>query len=83
MHQCAEKEGRCIICEGPLPFEFTMAFQPIVDLATARVTTHEALVRGPAGESAYSILSQVTPDLLYRFDQACRIKQSNSPASWA
>ncbi|MBZ0331755.1 EAL domain-containing protein [Halomonas sp. ANAO-440] len=74
MHQCAEKDGRCVICDGPLPFEFTMAFQPIVDLASARVTTHEALVRGPAGESAYSILSQVTPELLYRFDQACRVR---------
>ncbi|RCV90879.1 EAL domain-containing protein [Billgrantia montanilacus] len=74
MHQCAEKEGRCTICEGPLPFAFTMAFQPIVDLETSRVTTHEALVRGPGGESAYSILSQVTPDLLYRFDQACRVR---------
>ncbi|MCE8034483.1 MAG: EAL domain-containing protein [Halomonas sp.] len=74
MHRCAEKEGHCERCEGPLPFAFTMAFQPIVDLAEARVTTYEALVRGPAGESAGSILAQVTPRLLYRFDQACRIR---------
>ncbi|HSP31154.1 MAG TPA: EAL domain-containing protein [Halomonas sp.] len=32
------------------------------------------MVRGPRGESAFSILEQVTDDLLYRFDQACRIK---------
>jgi EAL domain-containing protein (putative c-di-GMP-specific phosphodiesterase class I) len=51
-----------------------MAFQPIIDLAQARVTTYEALVRGPGGESAWSILSQVTDDLLYRFDQACRVR---------
>ena len=31
-------------------------------------------MRGPRGESAFSILEQVTDDLLYRFDQACRIK---------
>ncbi|UYG02048.1 EAL domain-containing protein [Halomonas sp. LR3S48] len=74
MHRCAEKEGHCERCEGPLPFAFTMAFQPIVDLASARITAYEALVRGPGGESAGSILAQVTPRLLYRFDQACRIR---------
>ncbi len=57
-----------------MPFDFTMAFQPIVDLAEARVTTYEALVRGPNGESAWSVLSQVTGELLYRFDQACRVR---------
>jgi len=57
-----------------LPFDFTMAFQPIIDLASARTTTFEALVRGPAGESAWSVLSQVTDRLMYRFDQACRVK---------
>lgn len=46
-----------------------MAFQPIIDLASARTTTFEALVRGPNGESAWSILSQVTDDVLYSFDQ--------------
>ncbi|MGM0784222.1 MAG: EAL domain-containing protein [Pseudomonadota bacterium] len=75
MRRClSSTEDGCPRCEQPLPFEFTMAFQPIVDLAQARVTTHEALVRGPNGESAFSILSQVTPKLLYRFDQACRIR---------
>ncbi|MBA2778890.1 EAL domain-containing protein [Billgrantia kenyensis] len=74
MQRCAEKAGKCERCEGSLPFDFTMAFQPIVDLSTASITAHEALVRGPNGESAASILSQVTPRLLYRFDQACRIR---------
>jgi EAL domain-containing protein (putative c-di-GMP-specific phosphodiesterase class I) len=74
MQRCAEKAGNCERCEGELPFDFTMAFQPIVDLSTASITAHEALVRGPNGESAASILSQVTPRLLYRFDQACRIR---------
>ncbi|WP_444677866.1 EAL domain-containing protein [Halomonas sp. E19] len=74
MRQCAEKEGKCVRCEGELPFDFTMAFQPIVDLASAQVIAYEALVRGPHNESAYHILSQVTPALLYRFDQACRVR---------
>ncbi|WP_163559521.1 EAL domain-containing protein [Halomonas sp. NO4] len=74
MSRCLDRDDHCPRCEASLPFDFTMAFQPIVDVAKARVTTHEALVRGPKGESAYSILSRVTPKLLYRFDQACRIR---------
>ncbi|ARS54389.1 EAL domain-containing protein [Kushneria konosiri] len=51
-----------------------MAFQPIVDLENGSVFAHEALVRGVNGESAWSILSQVTPKDLYAFDQACRVR---------
>ncbi|SDN89164.1 EAL domain, c-di-GMP-specific phosphodiesterase class I (or its enzymatically inactive variant) [Halomonas shengliensis] len=74
MNQCVRGPRGCGRCDAPLPFDFTMAFQPIVDLAQARVTTFEALVRGPGGESAWSVISQVTDDLLYRFDQACRVR---------
>ena len=68
-----------LTCQGcrdgePLPFAFTMAFQPIVDLEQGRVWGYEALVRGPDGESAASILAQVTNETLYKFDQACRVK---------
>jgi EAL domain-containing protein (putative c-di-GMP-specific phosphodiesterase class I) len=51
-----------------------MAFQPIVDVTQRQVVYYEALVRGINGESAFSILSQVTDELMYRFDQACRVK---------
>lgn len=74
MGNCARVNGSCKRCEGKLPFEFTMAFQPIVDISLARVVTHEALVRGINGESAWSVISQVTDDLMYMFDQACRVK---------
>lgn len=74
MSQCARVNDSCKRCEGELPFEFTMAFQPIVDLSLAKIVTYEALVRGVQGESAWSVISQVTDDLLYRFDQACRVK---------
>lgn len=74
MSQCARVNDHCKRCEGTLPFEFTMAFQPIVDVYLARIVTYEALVRGPNGESAYSVIAKVTDDLLYRFDQACRVK---------
>jgi EAL domain-containing protein (putative c-di-GMP-specific phosphodiesterase class I) len=65
----------CVGCRDDvaLPFEFKMAFQPIVDVSNHRVWGYEALVRGVNGESAYSILNQVSDDLRYRFDQAARV----------
>ncbi|MDR9438111.1 MAG: EAL domain-containing protein [Halomonas sp.] len=74
MGRCARRNGHCSRCERALPFDFTMAFQPIVDLQQRRVHAYEALVRGPEGESARQVLDQVTEELLYRFDQACRVK---------
>ncbi|MEH6772597.1 MAG: EAL domain-containing protein [Cereibacter changlensis] len=53
---------------------FTMAFQPIVDVASGRVFAHEALVRGMGGNSAASVLAQMTDDNRYAFDQQCRVK---------
>ncbi|CAH2606287.1 EAL domain-containing protein (plasmid) [Rhodovastum atsumiense] len=64
--------GRCR--DEVLLFPFTMAFQPIVDLAEMRIDGHEALVRGPSGESAGSILAQIDDGNRYAFDQACRVK---------
>jgi EAL domain-containing protein (putative c-di-GMP-specific phosphodiesterase class I) len=52
---------------------FTMAFQPIVH-ANGFVWGYEALVRGPTGEGAATVLSQVTDENRYRFDQDCRVK---------
>lgn len=74
MSQCARVNGSCKRCEGELPFEFTMAFQPIVDLSLARIVTYEALARGMQGESAASMIAKVTDGLHYHFDQACRVK---------
>jgi len=74
MTHCARVDGHCGRCDQPLPFDFTMAFQPIVDVDERRVVAHEALVRGTGGESAWHVLQRVDDDLLYRFDQACRVK---------
>lgn len=65
----------CVGCRDDvaLPFEFKMAFQPIVDLKANRVWGYEALVRGVNGESAHAILSQITDEIRYRFDQAARV----------
>ncbi len=60
--------------EQPLDFDFCFAYQPIVDLQARTTFAHEALVRGPNGESAYSVLSKVNDDNRYTFDQACRVK---------
>jgi len=55
------------------PVPFTMAFQPIVDIQEKRIYGYEALVRGLDGQSAQSVLSQVTPENRYAFDQSCRV----------
>lgn len=53
---------------------FSMAFQPIVDVSSGKIFAHEALVRGPNGEGAYTILSAVDETNRYAFDQQCRVK---------
>ncbi len=67
-------EVGCGFCYVPLNFEFSFAFQPIVNMPDRSIFGYEALVRGPNGESAYSVLSQVNDDNRYAFDQACRVK---------
>ena len=66
----------CTACKGGIeePFAFTMAFQPIVDVLAEKIYAYESLVRGVHGESAGAILSQVTEDNRYAFDQSCRVK---------
>jgi EAL domain-containing protein (putative c-di-GMP-specific phosphodiesterase class I) len=53
---------------------FSMAFQPIVDVASGAVFAYEALVRGPAGEGAQTVLSAINDGNRYAFDQNCRVK---------
>lgn len=66
----------CSACRDgvAVPFDFTMAFHPIVDVSTQRVWAYEALVRGPEGQGAGWVLDQVTAENRYAFDQACRVK---------
>ena len=67
--------GCCACRDGKgLNFPISMAFQPIVDLQRRQIFAHEALVRGSLGESAGSLLAQVSDDNRYAFDQSCRIK---------
>ncbi len=70
----------CKMCKQDVATpDFTMAFQPIVDLARGEVFAYESLVRPvpqpgvPAG-SANDILSQIDETNRYAFDQSCRVK---------
>lgn len=79
----SDMRAGCAQCRDadPLQFEFSYAFQPIVDVHARKVFAHEALVRGPAGEPAGSVLSRITAENRYSFDQACREKAIRIAAS--
>ena len=64
-----------------LDFAIEFAYQPIVDLARRQIYAYEALVRGPQGQSAASVLAQVSEHNRYRFDQTCRVRAIQTAAS--
>ncbi|WP_416884923.1 EAL domain-containing protein [Marinospirillum sp.] len=66
--------GDCGQCATPLDFEFSFAYQPIVDIQQQSIWGYEALVRGPEKQGAGWVLEQVNDDNRYAFDQACRVK---------
>lgn len=66
---------RCEACRHDVPIpDFTMAFQPIVDIETGEIFAHEALVRPVGGGSAAQVLEQINDENRYTFDQSCRVK---------
>lgn len=65
---------RACIDRPPLGIDFSMAFQPIIDLRDQSIFAYEALARGTDGSGAAQVLSQVNQDNRYQFDQSCRIK---------
>ncbi len=76
IHQNPDDAPGCNRCRNlePLNFDFSFAYQPIVDFQNRCIWAHEALVRGVNGESAASVLARVNDENRYRFDQACRVK---------
>lgn len=79
-NRCSQREcGRC--GEGAPSIEFEFAFQPIVSVKNQAVFAHEALARGPDGQSATSVLGQVTWDNRHRFDQECRTRAIEQAAA--
>ncbi|KYN79560.1 diguanylate phosphodiesterase [Vibrio cidicii] len=72
-------QGERIACrncadKNQLGFDFSMAFQPIINCHTQTVFGYEALVRGLNNEPAFSIISRITDENRYLFDQLCRVK---------
>ncbi|HEX8400842.1 MAG TPA: EAL domain-containing protein [Allosphingosinicella sp.] len=68
-----------MVCTGcrdgkALNFQFSMAFQPIVELETMQPYAYEALIRGLEGQGAFEMLSKVTDENRYAFDQQCRVR---------
>jgi EAL domain-containing protein (putative c-di-GMP-specific phosphodiesterase class I) len=59
---------------GNIGFEFSFAFQPIVDVRNRQIISYEALVRGPRGEPSASVFAQVQKNNLWKFDEVCRSK---------
>lgn len=57
-----------------LGFDFSMAFQPIVNADNGGVFAQEALARGLDGGSAANVFAHVNDGNRYRFDQVCRVK---------
>lgn len=64
------------------PADFTMAFQPIVDLVKGNVFAYEALVRGPDGQGADSVFAQVPQRDSLAFDAACRARALEMAAAF-
>lgn len=64
---------QCVDGAG-LDVDFSFAFQPIVDVRTQSVFSHEALVRGLQNQPAAHVLEKISDNNRYRFDQACRVK---------
>jgi EAL domain-containing protein (putative c-di-GMP-specific phosphodiesterase class I) len=79
----APAKAACTGCSSsePLGFDFEYAYQPIVNVRTRTIYAHEALIRGPQGEPAPTVLSQVNDINRYPFDQACRVKAVRTAAA--
>ena len=56
--------AQCLHGEA-LDFDFTMAFQPIVNAVKREIFAHEALVRGLNNEPAGDVFRNVNDDNLY------------------
>lgn len=72
--ETASSGGAAFVARKPSELPFTMAFQPIVNVASGEVFAYEALVRGPNNESASSVISGIAEDERYGFDQECRLR---------
>ena len=54
--------------------DFTFAYQPIVDVQAGKITSFEALVRGPENQHATAVLENVNQSARYLFDELLRCR---------
>jgi EAL domain-containing protein (putative c-di-GMP-specific phosphodiesterase class I) len=73
-HEQMQKEENLLEENGDMGFNFSFAFQPIVDVRNREIISFEALVRGPKGESSASVFAQVPRNEILKFDKLCRHK---------
>lgn len=59
---------------GDIGFNFSFAFQPIVNACNREIISFEALVRGPHGEPSTCVFAQINNLDFGRFDEVCRNK---------
>ncbi len=73
-HRSLEAITQTLTVPGDIGFEFSFAFQPIVDVRSREIISFEALVRGPHGECSASVFAQVPQNAALQFDELCRRK---------
>lgn len=57
---------------GEIGFDFSFAFQPIVNACNGEILSFEALVRGPHGEPSSWVFAHVPQEVYSQFDEMCR-----------
>jgi blue light- and temperature-responsive anti-repressor len=62
-------------------FDFSFAFQPIVDIESQKVFAYEALIRGRSNEPADAVFAAIQSSKLHAFDRAARIRAIGLAAS--
>ncbi len=68
------QDKSCKLCNAGPELPFSMAFQPIVNVQAGTIVAYEALVRGPQGQTAASVLDHTLHNNRYSMDQRCREK---------
>ena len=69
-----DRQRGCAKCGELTDFDFTYAFQPMVDTQKRAIFGYEALLRDRVTRTAETVLGKVTNDNRYAFDQMCRTK---------
>jgi len=67
-------------CHEMVGDDINFAFQTIIDASEQDVIGFEALVRGIKQESASTVISRISHDKRFDFDQACRIRALEAAA---